>query len=697
MQEILAPAGSMQALEAAVRAGADAVYLGASVFSARQAAQNFTDEELEHAVAYCHARGVQVHLALNTLIADQEMEDALALAQHACTIGIDAVIVQDLGLARLLRRYAPALPLHASTQMSIFSPDGIRELAEMGFSRVVLARELTRKELAPLIQTAQQCGIQTEVFVHGALCMSVSGQCLMSAVLGSRSANRGRCAQPCRLPFCAPGGTGYDLSLKDLSLLEAIAQGQLADIDSLKIEGRMKRPEYVAAAVHAVRSAVNGQAPTPQEQTALEAVFSRGGFTDGYFSGHIGKNMFGRRTAQDEQATRKILPSLHALYRRERQSVPISLTLSASPGQPALLTASDGTNTFPYSGSVVQQGTVPDENTIHTQLAKSGGTPFRVEHITLHVDPNAGLRLSEINALRRGALNGLLAVRESPQPILFERTSDCNINDDNRNNYNVQHFNRPKQRTLRARFSHAAQLPDDWELLRGLSAIYLPIEEKNETFAALLQHNLPVAAHLPRAFFGQENMLRQRMTELRHLGVHTVLAENIASMHTARDLGMEIHTGQGFNLFNTYALQTAAEMGAHSVLCSPEMTLSQLRQLGTEIPRGIFAYGRLPLMLTRNCPLKNATDCGRCDPQRGITDRMGIQFSIACRWGCSEIENSRPIWLADRLAELQDVDFLLLYFTDEDAERCRRVLDAYRSGGSPPEQYTRSLLWRGVP
>ena len=333
--EVLAPAGGWESLEAAVFAGADAVYLGGPAFGARANAKNFTREELARAAAFCHGRGVRLHVTVNTLLKDQELPQALEFVEFLCSLPVDAVLVQDMGLFALLRQRAPELPLHCSTQMSLHTPAGVRLLWELGARRAVLAREMSLSEME---EVRGACPMELEAFVHGALCMCVSGQCYLSAMLGGRSGNRGMCAQPCRLPFAAPGGTGHDLSLKDLSLLEEARQLGAAGICSLKIEGRMKRPEYVAAAVSACRHAVDQGAIPAQLAQDLEAVFSRSGFTKGYLTGKRGAAMFGVRRKEDvTQATEKVFAQLRGLYRGERQSVPITLELGEEGDQAVLL------------------------------------------------------------------------------------------------------------------------------------------------------------------------------------------------------------------------------------------------------------------------------------------------------------------------------------------------------------------------
>ena len=403
--ELLAPAGSYDSLVAAVRTGADAVYLGVGAFNARRNAHNFSLESsedaacsLREAVSFCHGRGVKVHLALNTLVRDRELPEAMKIAQQACACGVDALIVQDRGLARCLRAAAPTMPLHASTQLSCHTPQGVRILREAGFSRVVLAREMSCEEIA----ACADLGCELEVFAHGALCMCVSGQCALSALLGGRSGNRGLCAQPCRLPFAVghrPKEGEAALSLKDQSLYRHIDELKALGVASLKIEGRMKRPEYVAAATAVFRRLLDGETPDPQLVEDLQAVFSRSGFTDAYFTGKRGANLFGNRRAEDV-ASSAVLARLARLYDRETPRVAVSVRLT---DEPLRLTVSDGdghtvTSTAPSDTPVLDKALSAERVT--EQLKKAGGTPFAVS-VTEAVTPS--VPLSAINALRRRA------------------------------------------------------------------------------------------------------------------------------------------------------------------------------------------------------------------------------------------------------------------------------------------------------
>ncbi|MCI8361286.1 MAG: U32 family peptidase [Clostridiales bacterium] len=688
--EVLSPAGSPAALEAAMRAGADAAYFGLGGFNARKNAENFDDGALTGAVASCHGRGVKAYLTLNTLARTDEMAAALTTAEKAAAAGIDGVIVQDLGLAALLHKAAPALPLHASTQMSVHTPAALPFLKEMGFVRVVAAREMSREELAAFCKAARELDMEVEVFVHGALCMCVSGQCLLSAVLGGRSGNRGLCAQPCRLPFQAEGSAGYDLSLKDMSLIDHIAELKAMGAASLKIEGRMKRPEYVAAATAVCRMAVDGISPPAALREALEQVFSRSGFTDGYFTGRPGPRMFGRRTEEDGRRSAAVLPLLHELTRRERQGVPVDGVFTLRAGEPARLALTDGRHTAQVAGPVPEAAVNRplDGGTAAERLSKLGGTCFYMRDFSAAIDPGVTLPASALSALRREAAGRLLELREQVGPIPFQRP-DLTLSAAPAG---------PDTPGLAARFADLRQMPGDLEAF-GLRAVCLPVEA--ELAAVKLPKETELWAHLPRGLFGREDWVWERLSRAKEAGVKTALCGNLSAAGLARRAGMAVQWDIGMNLFNAYALQKAAGLGAAGAVLAAEAALADCKAIlrTAPIPCGLYAYGRLPLMLTRNCPGKNragGADCAACGGSCQLSDRKGLRFPVMCRAGCAELYNSRPVWMADRLEELKGFSYLLLSFTTEDRETCAEVLEAYRAGGKPPAVFTRGMLYRGV-
>ena len=683
--EVLAPAGSREVLEAAVFAGADAVYLGGPAFGARAHAKNFTPEELAEAVAFCHRRGVKVHVTVNTLLKDGELPRALEWVAFLCSLPVDAVLVQDMGLFALLRQAAPDLPLHASTQMSLHTPAGAAFLEKLGAARVVLARELSLEEIR---QIREKTGIELESFVHGALCMSVSGQCYFSGLLGGRSGNRGQCAQTCRLPFAGPGGTGHDLSLKDLSFIREVDRLAQAGVCSAKIEGRMKRPEYAAAAVSACRRAVDGEEVPAQLLHDLEAVFSRSGFTQGYLTGRRGREMFGTRTKEDVTgATEKVFSQLRTLYRGERQSVPVTLELTQEEGS-LLLAADDGAHrgSARLAGDFSQLPRLPRER-CEQQLRKTGGTPFRVTAVT---GPEEGVQagVSQVNQLRREVLDQLLELRGRRDAISFVMPVLGTP---------ARHEGAPGPLPLRAVFRSAAQVPDQ---ARACGEIVVPLETAPEELEALLARGFRrIFLELPRALFGAEEQVKEQMRWRLALGFEDYVAGNLGHLPLVRDLGGRIHGAFGLNITNTAALDAFEGWGLTDTEVSFELTGRELAALGGRLPRGVMVYGRQPAMLTRNCPLANSPKgCLRCKSPGCLTDRLGKKFPVLCRGTgnarYSEVFNAVPLWLGDK--PLPGMDFGVARFTVENSVESGEILEALMRRETPDFDYTRGLFQRGV-
>lgn len=678
--EVLSPAGSKESLEAAVRAGADAVYLGREQFSARRNAENFDNDSLADAVKYCHIRGVKVYLTLNIMLKEDELLEAFEVVKESALAGIDGVIIADLGLCKLLHDAIPDLPLHASTQMTVHSPSALLPLKELGISRVVVSRELSLDAIREICDKAKTLDMEVEAFVHGALCMSVSGQCLLSALLGSRSGNRGLCAGPCRLPFSVKGGTGYDLSLKDLSYFSHITELKEAGVVSLKIEGRMKRPEYVAAATAACRAAADNGFVDTELSSLLCDVFSRSGFTDGYFKGKLGKDMFGIRTKDDVMSANDAFPILHNLYRNERQSVGVNITAVIKENTPMSLTVSDGVNTVSVSGDIpdTAKNKPTEKQTVETNLSKLGGTPYYLIGCEIHIDGNLYIPLSALNSLRRSAIEKLDTIRS--------KTIKYTINDCNFKSTSKVEDTKPY---IFARFDSSEQIPLDTSLLDG---IMLPLEND-------LPETLPnvkrLIVDIPRGILS-EKYIENRLEIFLKRGFKYAYCGNLAAVKIANDLGFKIIGGIGLNAANSASVSTLEEMGVDEITLSPELLLTDITHLDSKVPKGIFAYGKLPLMLMRNCPIKNGIKCEDCGRNNVITDRKGIEFPIKCRAGFSELYNSLPVWLADRLSECNGTDFMILYFTDESADVISKTINMYRFGGAPLEKHTRGLYYRSV-
>ena len=694
--ELLAPAGSALSVLAAVRAGADAVYLGAKAFNARRGAENFDDDALRDAIRYCRLHGVKVHITLNTLVSDAELPQAKAIIRHVCALGADVLILQDLGLAALAKQCAPDLLRHASTQMSVQTKAGLALLRDLGYSRAVLPRELTKEEICALRKSTD---LELEAFIHGAQCMCVSGQCYLSAMLGSRSGNRGLCAQPCRLPFSADDSVRYDLSLKDLSLMDRLQELAGLGVDSFKIEGRMKRPEYVAAAVTNAKKAMAGERDA-ETADALRAVFSRQGFTSGYYDDARGSAMFGVRTKEDvTAASGKVLSSLARLYEKERGDIPVSFRLTVRAGEAPTLQASARGETVTVRGDTLPEPAREKpltEEGLARRLQKCGGTAFTADQIEVVLDDGLIVPAGAINALRRTALETLENALSSVKPKsftdkpIFENISDIEKTESPGARRGGTQPKRPK---FRLRLESPEQIPQD---LGDVENLYFPLECEEKLVEKVQNCPISLGVELPRGIFGGEARLEQLLRRAKENGVKIALCSTLDAVALAKKHGFEIHGGFALHCFNSLTAAVLEGLNVKEITLSPELTLQQAAALQTRAPRGLIGYGKLPLMLTRNCPICNVTDCARCKRSRFLTDRKGVRFPVRCRFGCAEVLNAYPIWLADRLHELQGFDFLTLYFTDEPRQTVDAVLDAYRSGRPAGGDFTRGLYYRGV-
>ena len=675
--EILAPAGGMDSVYAAVRSGADAVYIGAKEFSARASAHNFNIDEMRECTAYCHQRGVKVYLALNTIIFDDEMQAALDLAKEAARADVDAIIIQDLGLVTLIKQAIPDLPLHASTQMTVHTPFGARALYEMGFKRVVVSRELSLGEIEEIHAFWPE--VELEVFVHGALCMCVSGQCYFSSMLGGRSANRGMCAQPCRLPMRF-GDNDHALSLKDNGGLAYIQRLQEIGVTSAKIEGRMKRPEYVAAAVQAAVTARENGHPTPQQEQRLQAVFSRTGFTDGYLTGERGERMFGYRRREDVvSADEKLLKEIRGGYKDEAARVMIDMTLRAAVGETPTLTVSDGEHSVDVEGdrSVEQAINRPlTAERAAQNLTKTGGTPYRVDHLNAVIGGEASLPAAALNTLRREALEKLNALR-----AVWHHYEIKDIE--------IEHFCAAGAKNAENRVCVTkADYPREAE---KLGRIYVALEgiKDNDT--------VPDGIEAPRVTFGNEREIYTRLKALRDRGAAHLIAHNIAAVYMGKQLGYTVHAGFGMNLANSWALRWAKDYGIIDAELSPEIDLKRVEKLRKAIPVGIIGYGYLPLMITRNAPAgMPAEKRDACKTDDFLQDRKKERFAILRHDGYTEIMNCVPILMPQEDYPIGDGVFSIYRFSVENSvEKMKNTLEKLRENHGF-ERMTHGLYLRGV-
>ena len=692
MLELLAPAGSMESLRAAVQNGANAVYLGCGIYNARQGAKNFTPQALTEAVKYCHVRDVAVHLTLNTPVSDKETQELVQLIRHAAQSGVDAFIVQDLGVVRLCRQIAPHIPIHGSTQMTIHSLPGVLLCAAWGLSRVVLSRELSREEIRYICQNSP---IEIEVFGHGALCMCYSGQCYLSAAIGGRSGNRGRCAQPCRQSY----GYGrwqnqYPLSLKDSCLVRELKELEQMGVASLKLEGRMKRPEYVAAVTGIYRKALDTHMVTRDMEKTLLDAFNRQGFTQGYYDGILGGEMFGVR--EDTRENAALFKELRQTYETgETPLVPIRFQAVVRPGLTQLTVIDPQNRVCTAQGPAPEMARVAEltKEVLIARLTKTGGTPYRCVEAAVEIEPGLSLSASAINGLRRDVLNQLTALRARRDVPALGRPERI-----------------PNYRTPQEPPAYNIQVTTKEQITGRLlkmqpNLLYVPLHLLTEdaAFTRDLVGKVRVCPVLPRVVHdGELARLKDQLRSLRALGIREALVGNLGLLLPVRECGMHPRGDFGLNIYNSAALQSIREMELRSQCLSFEMTLPQIRDAQKGLPCEILAYGRLPLMITENCLIRGRT--GQCTCHLGsakLVDKTGSEFPVirdgnTCR---SVLLNGKKLYWLDRQEDLARLGLwaVRLYFTTENPQEVDRVLSACRSGEAmDPGACTRGLYLRGL-
>lgn len=679
--ELLSPCGGYESLTAALRTGADAVYVGTKNFSARHNAVNFSADELKQAVRDCHKYGVLIYQAINTCIMDDELSRLALEIQLACEAGVDGLIIQDAAVRKIVSACCPDMPIHASTQMTLHTCSGILEAKELGFSRAVVARELPLE----IIERLCSLGIEIEAFVHGALCMSVSGQCYLSAMIGSRSANRGLCAGACRLPFSSSSKPfdKYALSLKDMSHAQYAQKLSEAGVSSLKIEGRMKRPEYVAAATDALRSSLDGNSFDTER---LRAVFSRSGFTDGYLTHRLGEKMFGARVKEDVTSANDVFPELRELYRRDRKKFTLDIDFFATLENGIRMTATDGINSVLICSRDVQKAInrPTDKEAVIKQLSRLGDTVYELGTVSILIEGGLMIPASVLNELRRNAVSELDEKRiESLTKI---------------KSFNSLEIPKPlpkskirKKPTLRVQANKIIQLA--LMDLSSVEKIIIPLSEAN----AYSEGGYPIekaVLSLPRFTFNEESVI-DSLKSAKSLGFGAIECTNMAHIRIARELGLVAFGGFGLNITNSLAALAYAEEGVKELTLSFELKASQLLHISSPVPTGAIVYGKLPLMLCVNCPIASEVGCKNCTGE--LIDRTGAKFPVLCHknLGYYELLNSQTMKLSHRLDDF-GLDFVTLYFTTETPEDTARVLLSYINEESPKGDYTKGLYYRGI-
>jgi len=688
MIELLSPAGSPEAVIAAVQNGADAVYLGMGDFNARRGAKNFSDEEFEKAVRYCRIRGCKVYVTLNTLVNDREIDKAVSAAKLASDLGADGIIIQDLGLIKAIRQALPDIPLHASTQMSLHNLAGVQAAAEMGLTRAVLARELSLEQIRFITKHAT---IETEVFVHGALCFCYSGQCYMSALIGRRSGNRGMCAQPCRMQYSLTGSVDeHPLSLKDNCLADRLQELEDAGVACLKIEGRMKRPEYTAIVTGIYAKALKEhRKPTAEEMTLLERAFSRQGFTQGYFNGDK-QEMFGVRTDTDKAEESVFTTARKAYADGEIRRVPVHFYTVVRKGEPATAIAFDDDG-----NKAVATGPVPERakrqgltsGYLTEQMFKTGGTPYYCVENKALADDGLYLPASEINELRRKLISSLSEQRAKAPARRAGRLPAMPQNIPSVSDPKIIFQVRSEDQLL----PELAELKPDY-----LYAPAMLLAEKPELLGPFVEKGVTPVAVLPRVISDEQSPeVYAALEKLFALGVNEALVGNLGHVFLARKAGMKLRADFGLNVFNSHTLDMLKQAGFLSATASFELRLSQIRDLAKPLDTEIIIYGRLPLMVSEQSLVKTTVQ-----DTAQLADRMGSVFPVAKEFGDrTVIYNAHKLYLADKKEDLFATGAwgLRLLFTNESGRECVEVakghlgLSEYR-----PNVLTRGLYYRGV-
>lgn len=684
MPELLAPAGSPEALRAAVAGGADAVYFGAKNFSARSFAVNFDDEALREAINYCRLFGVKTYITVNTRLYGKELGDAAELVRRAYNYGADAFITADLGLARMIRSLYPDIELHASTQMSGQNSLSAKVLASLGFSRMVVPREISSDDLRLLVASSP---IETEMFVHGALCVSHSGQCLMSSVIGGRSGNRGECAQPCRLPYDCKTCAGYPLSLKDLCLAGKISEIINIGVSSLKIEGRMKSPDYVFGVTGMYRRLLDERRDArPDEIEALARLFSRSGFTCGYYEKKLDRDMLGVRTEGDKRASAQS-PDAPVTERK----LPIDLTAELISGSPAKLIG--GVNiggayaVRTVLGDTVRsaEGRAMTEDRVRASLSKLGTTVFTAEpgNINVKMSPDASMPVSELNALRRALCDELSHVPTT------------------RAEYEKKTFSPEGKRTASdirtAFFAVTSALTE--KTLGYFDRVFVPLSDYVQAAKRLGTEKLG-AAFPPVAFDSELPQTEKLASEAASLGCKYAMITGEWQIPLAVRYGFEMTGDLRLNCFNSHSAQALSALGMKYIVSSVEIGVPHARGISADISVGTVVYGRLPLMTLEKCVIRELVginaprlSCRYCDGGRFtfLRDRTGAKFAV------SRIENHRnviwnsvPVWMADKLSETRSAGLFTHYiFTDEDENKITEIINSFVRGDAPKGNFKR--------
>ena len=667
--ELLCPAGSPAAFDAAIEAGADAIYLGLPSFNARINANNFTPADIGAAFARAHAYGVKIYVTLNTAIFDRERDDFLRTAESAYLAGADAFIVADLGAAKLLREYMPDIDLHASTQVSGHNVAAAEELKRLGFTRMVCAREMSERELDFFVKNSP---IEAEVFVHGALCVCHSGQCLFSSLVGGRSGNRGECAQPCRLPYAkGSGNSQYPLSLKDLSLAAHVDKLSDMGVASFKIEGRMKSPEYVRDVTRIWRRLIDEHRGADKKEMAMLAeIFSRGGLTDGYYKGRIDSSMLGVRSDADKKSSRELVP-----FEGITKKIPIDIKVEIKAGEPSSMTVMPHGVTV-YGDIPEAAKTAPiDEDCVKRNLSKLGGTAFVARSIDVLLDDGLMMPISAINRLRRSAIERLADISRSKDTLCPEATD-------------MSGSRKKPTKKKSAVFYVPENIPES--AYDFFDVIYTPLHLYDGKTNGVL---------MPAVIFdGEREEVEEMLCRAIDKGARHVLVGNVGHFDIVRKIAdgreIEMHADHRMNITNSSTAKVVEGLCGGDMIASSELTLPQIRDIGGD--RLAIVYGKVPLMTVEKCVMREISSCDECNNNRWayLVDRRGMRFAVCREWKHRNIIfNSVPVYMADRREQLMKYKIVGEHyiFTDETKKEAEAVIRGYKEGRAPLAKQIRRI------
>lgn len=698
--ELLAPAGSLEILKGVIESGADAVYVGGSMFGARAYANNFTEEELLEAIDFAHLRGVKVYLTVNTLIKNSEFSKLYDYLLVYYKRGLDAVIVQDIGVVKAIHEYFPSMEIHTSTQMTVTGADGVRFLSQFGVTRVVMAREVS---LAEMKRIHEETGMELEAFVHGALCYSYSGQCLFSSILGGRSGNRGRCAQPCRLPYTVEGKKDeYILSLKDMCGIKALDKLHDAGVYSLKIEGRMKQLEYACGVVKYYRSYIDSMKPvTDADYDRIKALGNRCGFTDRYYFDHNGSDMV--TYVKPNFVSNAAEPS------PEKRKLSIEGELVLREGEPGSLTVKRGDVTYKASIEPVSAALKAplDKKAAIDRINKTGDTDFEFSHIKAQIGENVFVPNGALNKLRRDAISGLcdkLLKKYYRNDARYADMSRLTALPEHVVKSDAAHDEAINDYTTICSCMTRAQL-DTLISYECFDVFYLDfdmydrktlIQQFADDVKSLTKQNKKVYLMLPTIFRADSSDYFVSIAkELDKVSFEGFVVKNYEELYLTENLftGKKVILDHNMYTFNDVSKSAFFEHGVSGDTVPLELNSKEIMHRNN-IGSQMIVYGYYPLMTTANCVHKNTKGCDKKQKLIYLKDRYNKSFAVCnnCKECYNTIYNSLPTMLIKNISKLKEAGIrsFRYSFTIETPKQIKAVMD------DKVAEYTNGHYKRGV-